>query len=439
MLQICKRFIVMFVMSFILLTCIGCASQEQQKTIHLLSWGYEDSRYLGLEKVVEEFNQSSKNVKYELKVERYTDGNWNWQKYLDLFETSKPDLIIINSDVMGRLAAEGYLEPLDSIVQQDMFQKEYLSPLLPSTMYNGHNWGLLIDSDVSMVFVNRAMLQELGYTEQQIKNFPKSIRTGEITMNDLVQISEIAVKRNICDYSMVHRPAGGVYFYMMADQFDAFRILPNGEIYFSEENMEKMLAFFQHTVNTSVNTIPDTWNAVNDVFINGDAAVFFGNCWSIYDCITEKGANAEDLENQYVATLIPGIQKEDNPFTISNSMLITLSADSKNKEDIKKILSMAYSDWDACATHAAQTYHMPVSRTSVNSTFFQNNKFLVGNLYMMDYTNFAPNSPEIYIWRDALFQAVKSVENGSGTPKEVAHMFAQDLADRVDPSARNNN
>lgn len=421
------------------LVCMGCSTQKKTETIHVLNYGYEDSRYLPLEKAVAAFNQSNPHIYYELKIDRYTDKSWSWRDYLNHYKETKPDLVFVSSDFVGELAEEGYLEPLDDLLKSPELQEEYLSPLLPSTMYGNHSWGLLVDSDINMVYLNRSVLQELGYSDSEIAKFPERVRTGQITLGQLVQIADRAVEHEVCKYSMVHRPTSGLFFHMMADQFGAFRIMPDNTIYFSQQSMENMLKFFHHASETNRGTIPETWDEVSDVFIRGEAAVYFGNCWSIFDNARNKGVDMKAVENQYIPVLVPAMHPNERPFAISNAMLIALSKHSAHLEDLKEILMSAYSDWDTLAENSATTYHMPISKSSAESKLFQKNTFLVDNLYMMDYTNFAINIFDMEIWNNALFQAVKSVENGSGTPAEVAGIFAQDFNDRISITAQESN
>lgn len=417
------------ILLIVLLFC-GCSKKTEERQIRLLTFGYEDTRYLGLEQAIEKFNQHH-SVQYRLEVERYTDASWNWGEYLTQFDGQQHDLLIVNSDYVAEFADRGYLEPLDDIIQKQIFQDQYLSPLIPCMMYNGKSWGLLIDTDVSMLYINRDVLRALGYTEQQIVRLPDQIRSGQFTMKNLIMLSHRAVEQGLSEYGMVHRPASGIFFYMMAEAFDAFEIQADGTIYFSEEAFVNMLTFFQDLAACNPVQAEESWNTFNDIFVNGKAAVYFGACWSIYDGMIEKNADPQRLEEQYITSLIPAISEGDSPFTISNSMLITLSSHSLYKDDLKEILIDAYSQWETCAEHAAQTYHMPVSRAAADDPVFQKNTFLLSNLYMMDYTTFVPNTSNMNLWYNALFQAVKSVENGSGTPEEVAHTFAQDVLEHM--------
>ena len=414
--------------SLIILT--GCKSEMPKKTVRLLTWGYESSRYQGLEDAIRRYNAAASDEQYTLEIQNYTDSSWNWNEYMEIFEKYQPDMMIVNSDHLGEMVQKGYLEPIDEIVEQPIFQENYFSPLVPSIQCEGQSWGLLIDSDVNMVFWNRDVLAALGFSEEDLTAFPEWVRSGRITLQDLTALAKQAIQNNLCTYGVLHRPAPGNYFSAMAEVFGALQIKADGAVAFSEETMIEMLSFFKASADMCNEELPNNWSDYNEAFINGRAAVVFGACWTLYDAIVEKGADAKQLEEKYIPTLIPAVRQGESPFTVSNSMMITLRKESEHKEALKKILAKAYSDWEVHAVHAAETYHMPVASTAVNSLAFQENQFLVDNMYMLDYTFFVPNHQDVVMWYQALYQAVKSVENGSGSEKEVANTFAQDFCEK---------
>lgn len=57
----------------------------------------------------------------------------------------------------------------------------------------------------------------------------------------------------------------------------------------------------------------------------------------------------------------------------------------------------------------------------------EENTFLRNNLYMLDLTDFMPNRSDTEVWFQALFNAVRSIENGTGTLDEVADMLIHEI------------
>lgn len=416
----------------ILLTGCGNLRQEDAVTIRLMNFGYEDSRYTCLEEAVSRYNMANPNHPLTLEVERYTDAEWDWNDYQALFEQATEDgsvdLILASSDFLGSLAEQGYLEPMDDIVESEPFQSEYLSPLLPSLTYDGHYWGLLVETSVRMVYWNVDVLRSLGLAESDLQAFPGRVRCGEITMQDLLGIAQAGLDSGLTQYGVVHRPTPGLFFYLMAEKFGACYLEPDGQILYDRDNLIQMLRYFQELSQQNNFRLPTSWKTCNEIFYQGNAAVYFGGCWTPHDVMLQNDLeSSEALEQQYIPTVFPAVDVNDTPSTISNSMIIMLAKNSGNKEVIKNLLADAYSDWNALGSHAAQTFHMPVSRSAAACTEMEENTFLRNNLYMLDLTDFMPNRSDTEVWFQALFNAVRSIENGTGTLDEVADMLIHEI------------
>lgn len=425
-----KRFFI--IASTFFLTGCSLSSGAEQRTLRLTNYGYTRTRMTGLENAVERFNGTHPKVQYKIEFNHYMDGVWDWDRYNErseqlLVEEGVTDIITIPGEHLGSFAADGYLLPLDDVIEDPRFQEEYFAPLIPTTEFPGHTWGLLVEVDARVAYFNREVLEKLGYSVEEIKAIPEQIRTGEMTLKDVEEIGAEAVRRKFSDYAIVYRPRYGVFYYGMAQAFDAFSIDARGGVIFDEENFAEMLQFFRRNAERNQEPNPTEWKDANDIFIQGRAAVYMGANWTIYDCVMERGGDEETLLGQYIVTLLPAVRKGGSPFTLANTMQVVVSANCENPEDVKEILADAYSDWEALAVNCAQTYRFPVSRSTAAASAFLENEFQNSLMYMLDYSFFMPYMEDNRRWMNALYQAVCSVGNGSGTPEEVARMFAMDI------------
>lgn len=73
------------------------------------------------------------------------------------------------------------------------------------------------------------------------------------------------------------------------------------------------------------------------------------------------------------------------------------------------------------------SYRLPLAMPIVESPAFSDSGFLGSLMYMTDYSFFMPYMEDNQRWMKALYQTVCSVENGSGTPEEMARMFGSDI------------
>ena len=415
----------------------GCmlGDRVERRTLKAVNYGYTTMRISILQDAVDRYNERHPDTFYNLELNHYIDNSWNWENNLAkmkdmLAEGGEADILTVpGTYIFGELAADGYLLTLDEAVNTPRFQEEYFAPLLSQTQLDGHDYGFLVETDVQIVYLNRSVLERLGYSQEEIEGMPEQIRLGNMTMGDLEDIGRRAVEAGLCDYAMAHRPSYGVLFYMMAQQYGAFSLDETGEAVFDEERFAEMLRFFQRNAQISRREQPESWNEANDIFIQGRAAVYFGASWSIFDSVKERGGDEAKLTAQYVPALFPAVEKGGRPFTFSTTMMSAASSRCEYPEAVREIMADAYSDWEGLAQHCAENYRLPVSKTSAASQVFLDKHAVSDTMYMMDYTSYMPVRADNQIWLNAVYQAVVSVENGSGTPEEVARSFAQDLAD----------
>lgn len=405
-----------FLLLLLLLSTAGCTQSTPQITqLQFLNWGYEDTRYTNLYHAVQEFNQMHPDRPYALNIEKYQDNDWDEYQALceQRHEEGAIDLFTTGHEYIGALAEQEIIMPLDDLLCQEVFQDEYFSTIWSSVTYNGQYWGMPLDTDVQMVFVNRAALRAAGYSEAMILNLPEQTASGQFTMEDLMEIAHAGMDKAGCQYGVLHRPKNGQFFYMMAQAFGSYTISENGDVLFHEEQYGDMLSFYREMVSegllpTDMTTM--SWYEVNQAFTDGQTAVYFGACYSLYDAVVECNAVAEDVLAQYVPILFPPVREGGRPLTISHPMVYMVDSNSKYAEDIMEILSIAFSDSHNLATHCATTYHLPASASVLEDSVFQNNTFLMDSVYMLDYAVFLPTHPNIHHQMDILFEDITLAE-----------------------------
>ena len=410
----------------LLLLSVGCAQKEAPITeLYFLNWGYEDTRYTSLYSAVQKFNQSHPDRPYALSVEKYQDNDWN--EYLELcgqrHREGKLDLFSTAPEFIGIFAEQDVILPLDDLLSKELFQQEYFPTVWSSMAYNGHYWGIAMDTDVQIVFVNRAALRAAGYSEKEIQELPDRTASGHFLMQELLEVARIGVHRADCRFGILHRPKKGQFFYMVAQAFGAFTSDKDGTVSFHEEQYAEMLSFYQSIVNEGLlpeNVTSMSWPEINQAFSAGQTAVYFGACYSLYDSMIECNAITDDILNQYVPLLFPAVRDIGRPLTISHPIVYAVDSNTKYRNDIMEILTIAFSDSHNFATHCVSTYHLPVTVSALESPVFQNNGFLMDNMYMLDYAVFLPTAPDTWEQMEILFQDVIIAEQTNQLPEDIA-------------------
>lgn len=405
----------------------GCSRTSPQITqLYFLNWGYEDTRYTNLYQAIQEFNQKHPDRPYALHVEKYQDEDWDEYQTLceQRHEEGKLDLFITGHEYIGTLSEQDIILPLNDLLEQDLFQQEYFSTVWSSVTYQEQYWGMPLDLDVQMVFVNRNALRAAGYSEEEIQNLPMQVASGNFLMDDLLEIARAGIQDGGCRFGVLHRPKNGQFFYMIAQSFGALTDGQDGTLDIHEDNYAEMLSFYQELRNENLlpqNIVSMSWFDVNQSVAEGEPAVYFGACYSLYDIVIDCNVVAEDVLAQYVPILFPAIHEDGRPLTISHPMVYVVDKDTKYRDDILEILSITFEDSHNLATHCATTYHLPASASALADAIFHNNTFLMDSIYMLDYTIFLPTDSDIRMQMDILFGDVIAAEQTNELPSEIAH------------------
>lgn len=425
---------ILAVLCALALLAAGCSRPSPSVTeLRILNWGYEDSRYTNLYQAVQAFNRRHPETPYALRVEKYQDNDWD--AYQALCEArhsaGQLDLFATGHEYIGRLAAQDMILPMDDLLGQALFQQEYFQTIWPGISYAGQYWGMPIDIDVQMVFVHRDALRAAGYTARQIAALPQEVASGRFRMDDLMDVARAGVQAGGFSYGLLHRPKNGQYFYMLAQAYGALYPNADGTMCYDAERYAEMLSFYQSLTESGL--LPETmtemsWTQVNQAVIDGQAAVYFGACYSLYDMVVECGAVAQEVLDQYTALLFPAVREGGQPTTISHPMIYAVDSNTPYRDDIFEILSIAFADSHNMAAHCAGTYHLPASTAVTQDAVFRNNTFLVDNMYMLDHTTFLPNHPDTRAQMDRLFADVAAAERGTQTPAALAQAAASAFA-----------
>lgn len=417
--------------------CIGRSNKEPEViTIRVLSFGFEETRVNNLidaaSKINEEFKDEGINKIVEVKVEKYTGQLWDDydEIFKERYENEGLDIFIIGHEDIGWLASDGYIVPLDKLTGKDTFKDVY-STLWQSVEWQGNKWGILQDFEVQLILANKEKLLELGWDEEAIAELPNQVKKGQFTLDDMTEIAEEAVKKGIVTNGILHRPVNGQAFYMMAKNFGAFYYdEDNGEVTISQSGLLSSLQYYydiarEKEVLPTDNTLKN-WEQINEIVIQGDVLFYYGATYTMYDLVTESGADLNKILDDYEPMLIPAAKDSGKPITISHPLVYTVTSISENKEIAYKLLEYG-SNPEAQAIHAVETYHLPVTKSARDSEKFKENQFLNDLMYTLDYTSFLPNDDEFNIIYQAYFDAIQDVELGLKEPEEAALQFQKSI------------
>lgn len=419
--------LVFSLLAITVLLFFGCQKSEEKNVVQLelMTHGFQETRYSGIFQAIEKFNKEHPQRQYILNVEKYVSSQYSWNDYQKIFEEKQKenqvDILITASEYLPYLSENKLIEPIDNTVNAPIFREQYFAPLWNCITYKDQYWGVLVETGAHFAFINKNSLRAAGYTDGEIEALPQKVIESKFTLYDLERLSKQSIDEGITQYGIVHRPNSGIFYYLMAKQFQAIDYIDN-KIITRHDNLIEMMNFFENNC-----TYFPYWKELNENCASKNVAVILNGCWYPYDLSMDNLISTDDFWDSYIPVLIPARNESERPSTISNTIIATVSSNSKYKEDVEEILRIAYSNWNENAIHSAYTYHMPVAKDAYNNEIFGQNKHLRSMMYAMDYTTFVPNTVDNMEKIESIFNMVTSVETGDRTPSEAAEAIQKSL------------
>lgn len=413
----------------VLLLC-GCGQTRETRTIRFLSFGNEEQRGELLRSGIERFNEIHQNVQYVLAEERYVESNQDHLEYLKYFEEKYDkeavDIFLAGHIFIPYLADHGYIVDVDSVMTEDIFSQELFPRLWESFRYDNKYYGVIDDVDVQCVFLNRSVLQAMGYSDEQIENIPLAVQRGEFLLEDVIAIAQFGKENGLTEYGLLHRPTIGKVYYMLSELYGSLSYSSDNGFTIHDDGIRKMLDFFYtNAIKTGItpcNNVDMTWAEVHDIVARGETSVFLGAVYTPFDLQAETNYPVDSI-NQYIPILYPALEEGQQPTTISMPMAFTITANSAYTEDIREILYLSAIQFEKKGEYAAENYHFPIFASSLDSEAFMQQEFLQNTLYMLDYTTFMPNDEQtIYTLQD-IYNSICLVESGQANVSEALELL----------------
>ncbi len=356
-----------------------------------------------------------------------------------------PDIIAMKN--LAELAEGGYIIPLDDYINKYKDLLEDVYPVLwNSVTYKGKIWGIPQDTEARPLYFRKDVLRQLGWTEEEIEALPEKIRTGEITLLDLIQIAKEAQAKGLVQWGFYHRPNfGGTPFEIMYYQYGGVLQDPDtGKLVLVKSAMLKELQMLykmaQEDKVLPTTMIGTSWRNIHSDFVNGRVLFWFGGTWhwSEWQRVPyheQLGNLTEDYEWENIGfTLVPAPEPGLKPMTLSSPYIYYVTSQSKYPELAFLLIVLATSA-PLDAKHAVDSGHLPVRMTTVDHPYYKQSKFHREVAYMLEYTSFEPIHPRFSAYKDAWINAITKVEKGEATPEqaldEMVSILKSELGDDI--------
>ncbi len=380
-------------------------------------------------------------------VEKYYHrGPWaEYEKKIYLaYEAGKlPDIIAVGHEWIPMLAEKGIIIPLDEYVEKywDLAFYDIPKPLWEAVTYKGHIWAIPQDTEARPVYVWKPALKALGWTDEEIAALPEKVKSGEFTLDDMLELAKKAVEKGLVKYGILHRPTPGGELWQIYLAYGGKLWDPaTGKMVLKKGAMLKALEWFYKGAQV-YKVIPSdmttwSWRSIHTAVVSGQTLFWFGGTWHWaewqkvpYHPKLGKVPESYLWEN-FIFMLVPSGYKGGKPVTLSHPFVYVITSQSKHPEVAALILALVTQpEFDV--KHAVGSAHIPVRKASLEHPEMKKAKFLSDVAYMLDYTTFEPMHPLWSKYKKIIFDAIAAVEMGKMKPDEALKFMIDSI--KADP------
>jgi inositol-phosphate transport system substrate-binding protein len=349
--------------------------------------------------------------------------------------------IFLNSSVdIGWELEAGLIQPVDWLRDSELFA-DLPDKLWEIMTYEGKLYGVLQDMGVSPIFVNKAAMRAIGWTEEEIEALPQRVIDGDFTLYDMLDAAGQAVEAGAVQYGFAMNGLDNISVQALADQHNApaYSLETNTLVYKPE--MRDLFTFWQTgrdngAITPDLASLQDT---VYERYAQGEVAFFLGES-NIYYLVGEASGMEEAAYDAWfaennVVIAVPAAVEGGTPGSLANPRLFYVGpqVDEQKLPYVQRILELA-STPEMQVDHVVITGKLPVTRAAQEDPRFQAMTALYDMSYMLEFTGVRPPHPDYAIWRGFYQREIENILVKGATADEAYENMLRDVEREIDPS-----
>jgi inositol-phosphate transport system substrate-binding protein len=290
-------------------------------------------------------------------------------------------------------------------------------------------YGIPQDAEARMFFYNKKLLREAGYDDKFIESMPDRTMSGDLTMDDLLDIAKTVVTKTKAKYGILHRPNKGPDYIMMFQSYGNSFVDPaTGHLLLERDKLKAAFGWFERGVKEGViapnNTSMD-FDGIRKEFYTGNAAFWMYGIWDLgtYAFPTyglPKDEKSFSADWGWIAS--PPATKGGSASSLTHPVVYVISSKVKDPELAVRLLGHA-SDADLNTDHAVSTTHLGIKPEQLKDPRYAEAWPLARASDLLKITKFLPNNPQFGDLNGIIYKAMQGVETG--------RLSADDAADFV--------
>ncbi len=415
----------------LVLTLGICASASAETITLKIAHNYDfvtipNSVIEAAERLNERYAAEGKDIKIEFETD-YQRISWTeyTQNLIFAYKNGDcPDIFSV-SDV-PTMAAVGMLLDISEL-NTDAF----VDGAFNAYTVDGVTYAMPFDLPVRVIYYNKQVLVNYGWTQEEAEALPSKVAAGEFTWEDFVQLCADVKNAGACTWGLAHRPGAGNDFLDVMQTLGGRYYDENGKLVFDEAGVLRFFQFIYDAANTLEITPHDLsqqgWPAINTMAGDGTCFAYYGPIYSSTYVAAAVEKDPETFAQDVAFMMFPVSQYNDKPFVVAAPQGMAINANTKYPEVCKDLLAeLANNSYDLLANHASTIFTLSSVKAANELEAITTNPIVANTTYMANYAVTVPSIDGLSTYTSELHNNIVQLELGQITPEEAtANMKVQ--------------
>jgi inositol-phosphate transport system substrate-binding protein len=350
-----------------------------------------------------------------------------------------PDMFIAAHEWICAFQEEGFVLKLDEYIAKYPQHFETIFPSLwESAKCPDGTYGIPQDAEARMFFYNKNLLREAGYDDEFIEALPERTLSGDLTMDELMEIAKKVVESTDAEYGILHRPNKGPDYIMVFHSYGNDFVDPeSGNLLLERDKLAAAFGWFERGVKEGVipaNNTAMEFDALRKEFYEGNAAFWMYGIWDLgtvafptYGIASEEEAFLKDWG--WIAS--PAVEKGGKPGSLTHPIIYAIAADVADPDLAVRLLGHASAP-ELNTDHAVTTTHIGIRPEQLEDPRYKEAWTLARATELLEITKYLPNDPQFGELNGIIYSAIQGVETGRLTGEEAADFVIDEATATLD-------
>lgn len=334
-----------------------------------------------------------------------------------------PDIFSLDSDIEGFVRAGMLLDI------SDMMTDDFVDGVFTPFIVDGKAYGMPFDLPTRVIYYNKATLEKIGWSQDEIDALPQQIADGSFTWEQFLDLCKEVEDKGAAKWGMCHRPGAGNDFLDVLMTLGGQYYNDEGKLVFDSEGLLRFFTTIYDNANvtkiTPSNLCQIDWNTINEMVGTGEAFSYYGPIYSAVYVAGASNKTPEEFAEDVGFVLFPKSEYSEKAFCVAAPQGMGINANTQYPEICKDLFRELYSGESVSelAHHGDTIFSLSSVKAANESEDIKNNPILREAGYMTDYSITTPTLAGITPYLTEMHKQIGLLELGQTTPEQAVEDF----------------